>query len=193
MGRSETARRIRIGDFEIVLEPGLPGEIFPGRTATFGVVHAALMRHLGDAWAVAELRHAVIEADMGAERLDDIGILAWVATQIEMGRWQLESRVVEHPPIDPIEVMDLADLLPSTDDEPPDEPPLEGTHHVEIALVGEDDAPIPGERYRIVLPDGTVVQGHTDAQGAARIDDIVGAGKCKVSFPDLDADAWEPA
>ena len=61
---------------------------------------------------------------------------------------------------------------------------------VEIELVGEDGNPIPGETYRITLPDNSVVEGSLDEKGAARINNIA-PGTCKVSFPKLDKDAWE--
>lgn len=66
-----------------------------------------------------------------------------------------------------------------------------GVHFVEILLVDMADAPVPGERYRIELPDGTVRQGVLDAEGRARIDGLKTGGTCKVTFPNLDQDAWE--
>lgn len=60
---------------------------------------------------------------------------------------------------------------------------------IEIQLIGEDDQPIPGVKYSIALPGGTIVSGKLDAQGMARVANIP-AGMCKVSFPDLDKDAW---
>lgn len=61
---------------------------------------------------------------------------------------------------------------------------------IEIELVGEDDEPIPGARYRITLPGGALREGELDDQGRARLDDLP-AGACRVSFPDLDEEAWE--
>lgn len=63
---------------------------------------------------------------------------------------------------------------------------------IEIELVGEDNKPIPGEQYRIQLPDGTVSEGTLDHQGFARVEGFE-AGDCKITFPDLDQDAWEDA
>jgi hypothetical protein len=62
---------------------------------------------------------------------------------------------------------------------------------VEIELVGEDDEPIPGARYRITAPGGTVREGELDEEGRARLDGIA-PGACRVTFPELDEDAWEP-
>ena len=64
---------------------------------------------------------------------------------------------------------------------------------IEIMLVNEEKKPVPGQRYRITLPDGaTVAEGTLDGKGLARVDGI-DPGSCKVTFPDLDQDAWKPA
>ena len=68
----------------------------------------------------------------------------------------------------------------------------EKTSWVEIEMVGADKKPVAGVAYRLELPDGVVKVGVTDAQGKVRYDGIE-PGECKVSFPDLDKDAWEPA
>ena len=62
---------------------------------------------------------------------------------------------------------------------------------IAIQLIGEDDAPIPSEKYAVLLPGGTIREGTLDAQGMARVDDIP-SGVCSVSFPNLDKDAWTP-
>ncbi|UCC98956.1 MAG: hypothetical protein JSW66_03530 [Phycisphaerales bacterium] len=61
---------------------------------------------------------------------------------------------------------------------------------IEIELVGEDDEGIPGEKYRITLPDGSVAEGTLDEKGLARVEGFE-KGTCKVCFPDLDKEAWE--
>ena len=63
---------------------------------------------------------------------------------------------------------------------------------IEIELVGEDNQPVPGERYRVKLPDGSVDEGVLDQKGFARIEGFL-PGACEISFPDLDQDAWEDA
>ena len=65
-----------------------------------------------------------------------------------------------------------------------------GKSWIEIELVDENDQPVQGERYRIELPDGTVRQGTLDSKGQARIGGI-DPGNCKITFPNLDKDAWE--
>ena len=61
---------------------------------------------------------------------------------------------------------------------------------IEIEMVGEDDKPIPGEKYKITLPDDTVAQGTLNEKGFARIEGIAEPGTCKVTFPDIDKEAW---
>ncbi len=65
------------------------------------------------------------------------------------------------------------------------------TTWIEIALLGEDGSPIGGEKYRLKLPNGRVVDGVLPSSGKVRVDGIP-PGDCSVSFPDLDMDAWDP-
>lgn len=63
---------------------------------------------------------------------------------------------------------------------------------IEIVLEDENGKPVPGEAYRITLPDGTTLaEGTLDEKGFARVDNI-DPGTCKVTFPNLDKEAWEP-
>ena len=61
---------------------------------------------------------------------------------------------------------------------------------IEIELVDEDDNGIPGEKYRITLPDGSVAEGTLDEKGLARVEGFE-KGTCEVTFPELDEKAWE--
>jgi len=63
---------------------------------------------------------------------------------------------------------------------------------IEIELVDEEEQPVPGEKYEITLPDKTVAKGTLDAKGFVRVDGI-DPGTCKVTFPELDKDAWSKA
>jgi type VI secretion system secreted protein VgrG len=80
---------------------------------------------------------------------------------------------------------------PYTPPETPEEKEVKKSW-IEIVLVDEDDKPVPGEQYKVVLPDNKVKIGTLDAKGFARIDGI-DDGNCQISFPKLDKDAWEPA
>jgi len=75
----------------------------------------------------------------------------------------------------------------------PYKPDPNKTSWIEIEMVNEDNEPVPGETYRITLPDGeTVAEGTLDEKGFARVDGI-DPGTCKITFPELDKSAWEAA
>ena len=63
---------------------------------------------------------------------------------------------------------------------------------VEVRLIDEQDAPVVGAAYKVVLPDGSVMTGTTDDNGAARFESIV-PGNCQVSFPEIHGKEWNPA
>lgn len=65
-----------------------------------------------------------------------------------------------------------------------------GTHWIVIELVDTELDPVARDRYRVVLPNGSVVEGRLDADGRARLVGIDEEGHCLVSFPDRDANDW---
>jgi type VI secretion system secreted protein VgrG len=61
---------------------------------------------------------------------------------------------------------------------------------IEIQLFDQDGDPVPGERYRVTLPDGTTIaEGTLDEKGFAKVKNI-DPGNCKITFPRLDGRAW---
>jgi type VI secretion system secreted protein VgrG len=64
------------------------------------------------------------------------------------------------------------------------------TSWIEFEMVGEDDKPIPGVRYKVTLPDDTVSEGSLNEKGFVKIDGCE-PGTAKITFPDLDGGAWE--
>ena len=63
---------------------------------------------------------------------------------------------------------------------------------IEIELVDKKNKPVSGEAYRVTLPDGaTVAEGTLDEKGFARVEGI-DPGTCKVTFPNLEKQAWKP-
>ncbi len=73
---------------------------------------------------------------------------------------------------------------------PEDEEEKEEKSWIEIEMVDEEDEPVPGEKYKITLPDDSVTEGTLDGNGFARIEGIE-PGTCKITFPELDKEAWE--
>jgi hypothetical protein len=63
---------------------------------------------------------------------------------------------------------------------------------IKIKLIDVVGKPIPGERYRVKVPGGESVEGVLDEQGEAACWNL-DPGTCKVTFPDLDEEAWEDA
>ncbi len=80
---------------------------------------------------------------------------------------------------------------------PPSTRPPPGTiapaTFIAIELVDELGRPVPSERYRITLPDGTIRQGRLDERGLARIDGVRPAGPCDITFPEIHGDEWRPS
>lgn len=71
---------------------------------------------------------------------------------------------------------------------PPKESDSEKTW-IEIKLVDEQGDPVPGEKYEVKVPDGTLATGTLDEKGYAKISGI-DPGTCDISFPNLDKQAW---
>ena len=96
--------------------------------------------------------------------------------------------VYEHEaaPYDPLE---NAPWQPET---PPDKP-VEEPHWIGIRLLDDNGEPLPGERFEIVLADGTtVVRGTLDQNGEKELKGLKLPGNCTVRFPDLDGLTWRP-
>lgn len=66
------------------------------------------------------------------------------------------------------------------------------TSWIELELIGIDDKPITGELYLVTASDGRTYRGSTDHVGKGRVAGIE-PGACKITFPNLDQDAWEDA
>jgi hypothetical protein len=64
---------------------------------------------------------------------------------------------------------------------------------IEIELVDEEDKGVPGVSFQVTLPDGSVAGGTTDGKGFGRVEGFEEGGDCKITFPQLDKEAWEEA
>ena len=62
---------------------------------------------------------------------------------------------------------------------------------LEIELKDDQGHVVPNAFYRVVTPDGRVIDGQLDATGKARVDGVK-PGECKVSFPEIHSEDWKP-
>lgn len=68
---------------------------------------------------------------------------------------------------------------------PRQEPAPPPRHYIEIKMLDMNGNPVPGERYRVTVPDGRVAEGTLDENGYARVEGF-DPGQCKIEFPDMD-------
>ena len=61
---------------------------------------------------------------------------------------------------------------------------------VEVELLDNDGNPVPGEKYEVKLPDGSVKTGTLDGNGKARVDGVE-PGNCEITFPEYDQETWK--
>lgn len=65
------------------------------------------------------------------------------------------------------------------------------TSWIEIELIDDLGMPVPNEPFEILLPDGQKISGSLNAHGQAHVP-AADPGQCRITFPRLDAQAWEP-
>ncbi len=101
-------------------------------------------------------------------------------------------RILEYSPVKVV----APEYLP--EEEEAAEEPVESTSEpeetswIEIELIDMEDGPVPGERYIVTLPDGTEKEGTIGSTGIVKVS-CDSPGTCKLTFPDLDEEAWESA
>ena len=86
-------------------------------------------------------------------------------------------------------------VTPFKPDDPPaptPDDPVDPTKKswIEILLVDANDNPVPGEPYKITMPDNSVKEGTLDDKGFAHIAGM-DPGTCKVTFPAMDGRSWK--
>ena len=72
----------------------------------------------------------------------------------------------------------------------PAEKPKDKKAWIEIILVDMEGKPMPGVKYRITPPGGAPKEGRLNQHGQAGLYEI-DPGNCKITFPDLDKEAWD--
>jgi len=155
------ARQTSVGLLRLVLDDARLGRPEPART-----LREVLARLGGRAYG-SNLR--------GSSQVDAIAgeLLAAARAGLVVAR-RLERRAVAIP----VEAPPSEALGPqsSSDEAPPSK------SWVGIVLVDQDGTPLPGRAYRIKKPDGTVLDGTLDSNGAAMIKDL-DPGNCQIWCP----------
>jgi protocatechuate 3,4-dioxygenase beta subunit len=62
---------------------------------------------------------------------------------------------------------------------------------IEFRLVDRNNNPVPGEPYKVRLPDQSVMSGNLDREGKVRFEGIV-PGQASICFPGMDRKEWRP-
>jgi hypothetical protein len=75
---------------------------------------------------------------------------------------------------------------------PPKRVPSPVKTWIEIVLIDDKGKPVPGEKYRLRITDGSMREGNLDSEGSVRVNGI-DPGSCEVSFPNLDGKEWRAA
>jgi hypothetical protein len=150
-----------------------------------------LLRDLGsEPGGMAALRRVYAEAVSTTAICwqSDQLVLEELARRLVTG--ELRARSVAMPPIE----VPVGALLPVSEPREPKKLAPEQPKWFEIELLDDGDPPAPmaGVKYKLELPDGTVIEGQLDDNGKARIA-VADPSKCKVTFPEFDDNEWSLA
>ena len=112
--------------------------------------------------------------------------------QQKTGRYGTVTPAAFHPPAPAPAGSSAGSAAGSNSPNPDQQQQQQPKTYIEIKLLDTENKPVPGEAYKITLPDGqTVAEGTLDDKGFARIDGV-DPGSCKVTFPNMDKTVWEP-
>lgn len=104
------------------------------------------------------------------------------------------AKTVSEAPTAPVEVKTdfslTQKILKTMGGSKPTEKPQVKKAWIEIILVDAEGKPMPGVKYRITPPGGNPVEGRLNEHGQAGLYQI-DPGNCKITFPDLDKEAWD--
>ncbi len=150
-----------------------------------------------DSWTLGAFHRILRDSSLAWSYLDPDGIVQRVAEALARGdlevglapltRMDRDSRRTGGPE------RATGETPVSTTEEPgPPRPSAPVLTWIEVELVGEDDVPIAGERYRLTLSSGRVLEGTLDAAGTVRFEQMT-PGTFDLTFPRLDREAWSRA
>jgi hypothetical protein len=160
---------------------------FPDTLSALDFLHT----FMPDPLSMMTLRHSLTESlsSTNIAGLDDQEILEQLAGRLVDGSIRVMPFAPSQPAIQGSGQAKTATEVAEKDEEEEQATPTaveQRTSWIEIKLIDEESSPIMGEKYRIVLPDGSITEGQLDSDGKARIEGI-NPGTCKVSFPGLNA------
>lgn len=75
------------------------------------------------------------------------------------------------------------------DEQPPEPPP---PHWIGVGLKDPEGKPVPSEKFRVKMGDGSIVDGTLDEKGYRRVEGVE-PGNAEVCFPDIDSNEWKKA
>jgi type VI secretion system secreted protein VgrG len=150
------------------------------------VVHYAA----GDAQAYQGRQSVTVKSPGGFVHIDGQGITI-VGNQVKINAGGSPGSAAGASPDEPEVPAEAEVPVPDLPKSPKLPDPPDGKNWIEIALVQEDDPQqaVPFARYRVEMPDGTVMDGRLDASGKAMLQGVQ-AGAAKITFPDLDGGSW---
>jgi len=162
---------------------------FPNKSSA----QSFLYRFMDNPFNITLMRRMLIEGGLNTDisRLMDHDVIEQLALQLLTGMTTVVAK-----PVTPIHIPTWDDGQASA--EPKEEsyyapmaaPSRDEKHWIQIELVGEDGVGIKNEKYMIITEDGNSYSGSTNAKGIARLEDI-SQGICRLTFTDLDEEAWE--
>ncbi|MBS1874975.1 MAG: hypothetical protein JSU00_17285 [Acidobacteria bacterium] len=84
----------------------------------------------------------------------------------------------------------MKEMGDSSPNKPVVQPCAENPHWIEFQLVDQDNQPVPGEPYKVLLPDQSTRTGTLDNDGKARFEGIL-PGQATICFTGLDKQEWQ--
>jgi hypothetical protein len=63
---------------------------------------------------------------------------------------------------------------------------------IEVQMLDETEAPVPGLECEVIAPDGAPHRGVTDSNGVFRVEPVP-PGQCTITFTSLDRRIWKKA
>lgn len=175
-------------------EDPLPEPKPPGEDLQFHHVAAArdfLRRSFPDALGRHALRYLLTEVERRASTLHllDETVIERLADHLVARR--IIVREVP-PPVVVSKGQAPGPAQPAGGGVAPPAPPQQRTSWIEIELVDDAGRPVPNERFRLKLPDGSTRESFLDQKGFAHVE-LPAPGTCQICFPDRDGGDWQRA